>query len=124
MRCTKFSEIKADHLIPNRRLDLVIVDKKEKEKKGHCRPSGFCCPSGFQDEYQRKRKERQELRHFQRTFIWNFKLTVIPVVNGAFGGIPKGLIKGLKELEIEGAEIIKTTALLWLDRILRRVLET
>ena len=53
------------------------------------------------------------------------KVTVIPIVIGALGTIPKGLVKGLKELEIEGrAETIQTTALLRSTRILRRVLET
>ena len=43
---------------------------------------------------------------------------------GAVGTIPKGLIKGLEVLEISGrVEIIKTTNLLSLDRILRRVVE-
>ena len=30
------------------------------------------------------------------------KVTVIPVVIGALGTIPKGLVKGLKDLEIRG----------------------
>ena len=52
-------------------------------------------------------------------------LTVISIVIGALGTTPKGLIKGLEDLEIRGqVETIKTTALLRSDRILRRVLET
>ena len=46
-------------------------------------------------------------------------MTVIPTVIGALGIIPKGLLQGLKDLEI-----IKTTALLRSARILRRVLES
>ena len=39
--------------------------------------------------------------------------------------IPKGLVKGLEELEIKGqVETIQTTALLRSARILRRILET
>ena len=53
------------------------------------------------------------------------KVTVIPIVVGALGMIPKGLLEGLEDLEIRGkVEIIQTTALLRLARILRRVLET
>ena len=53
------------------------------------------------------------------------KVTVIAVEIGALGTIPKGLIKGLEDLEIKGqAEIIQTTVLLRSARILRRVLET
>ena len=57
--------------------------------------------------------------------LWEMKVTVIPIVIGAFGTIPKGLVVGLEELEIEGwAETIQTTALLRSARVLRRVLET
>ena len=52
------------------------------------------------------------------------KLTVIPTVIGEFRTIPKGMVKGLGELEIRGyVETIQTAALLRLARILRRVLE-
>ena len=53
------------------------------------------------------------------------KVTIIPIVIGAFATINKGLLKGLEDLEVgERMETIKTTALLRTDRILRRVLET
>ena len=53
------------------------------------------------------------------------KVTVIPIVIGAFGTVTKGLLKGLGELEVDGrVETIQTTALLKTSRILRRVLET
>ncbi len=52
-------------------------------------------------------------------------MTVIPIVIGALGTVMKGLIKGLKDLEIRSrVDSIKTTALLRSARILRRVLET
>ena len=39
------------------------------------------------------------------------KETVIPIVTGLLGTIPKSLVKELEELEIRGrAEIIQTTA--------------
>ena len=57
--------------------------------------------------------------------LWNMKVTIVPIVIGAFGTVTKGLLKGLKDLEIGGAvETIQTTALLKTARILRRVLET
>ena len=53
------------------------------------------------------------------------KVTMIPIVVGVLGIIPKGLVKGLEDLEIRRlAEIIQTTALLRSARILKRVLET
>ena len=53
------------------------------------------------------------------------KLTIIPIVIGAFGTVTKGLQKRLEDLEIaERGETIQTTALLRTARILRKVLET
>ena len=52
------------------------------------------------------------------------RVAVITIVIGALRTILKGLVKGLKDLEIGGqVETIKTTALLKSARILRRVLE-
>ena len=52
-------------------------------------------------------------------------MTVIPIVIGALGTIPKGLVKGLEVMEIDvQAKTIQTTALLISTRILRRVLKT
>ena len=57
--------------------------------------------------------------------LWNMKVTIVPIVIGAFGTVTKGLLKGLEDLEIGGrVETIQTTALLKTARILRRVLET
>ena len=53
------------------------------------------------------------------------KVTIIPIVIGAFGTVTKGLLKGLEDFEVGGrVETIQTTALLRTARILRRVLET
>ena len=53
------------------------------------------------------------------------KVTIIPIVIGAFDTVTKGLLKGLKDLEVCGrVETIQTTSLYKMARILRRVLET
>ena len=53
------------------------------------------------------------------------KVTIIPIVIGAFGTVTKGLLKGLEDLEVgDQVETTQTTALLKTARILRRVLET
>ena len=53
------------------------------------------------------------------------KVTIIPIVIGAFGMVTKGLLKGLEDLDVgDRVETIQTTALLKTARILRRVLET
>ena len=46
-------------------------------------------------------------------------MTVIPVVVGVPGTIPKGLVKGIEGLEIRDVEAIKTTAWQKSARILR-----
>ena len=57
--------------------------------------------------------------------LWNMKVTIIPIVIGAFGTVTKGLLKGLEDLEVGGrVDTIQTTALLKTARILRRVLKT
>ena len=53
------------------------------------------------------------------------KVTIVPIVIGAFSTITNGLLKGLEKLEVGGrVETIQMTALLRTARILRRVLET
>ena len=53
------------------------------------------------------------------------KVTIIPIVIGAFGTETKRLLKGLEDLEVGGqVETIQTTALLRMVKILRRVLDT
>ena len=57
--------------------------------------------------------------------LWNMKVTIIPIVIGAFGTVTKGLLKGLEDLEVGGrVETSQTTTLLRTARIPRRVLET
>ena len=34
--------------------------------------------------------------------LWNMKVTIIPIVIGAFGTVTKGLLKGLEDLEAGG----------------------
>ena len=53
------------------------------------------------------------------------KVTIVPIVIGAFGTVTKGLLKGLEDLEVGGRVVtIQTTALLRMARIPRWVLET
>ena len=53
------------------------------------------------------------------------KVTIVPIVIGAFGTITKGLLKGLEDLEVDArVETIQMTALLRMARILRKFQET
>ena len=56
---------------------------------------------------------------------WNIKVTIIQIVIGDLGTVPKGLIQAQEDSEItERVETIQTTELLTSARIQRRVLET
>ena len=51
--------------------------------------------------------------------LWNMKVTILPTVIGAFGTVTKGLLKGLKDLEVYGrVETIQTPTLLRTIRVL------
>ena len=51
--------------------------------------------------------------------LWNMKVTIIPIMVGAFGTVTKRLSKGLGDLEIiRRVETIQTTTLLRTTRIL------
>ena len=50
--------------------------------------------------------------------LWNMKVTILPIMIGAFGTVTKGLLKVLEDLDIAGwVETIQTTALLRTARI-------
>ena len=114
--------IQTDHLIPARRPDLIIINKK----KRICKIVDFAVPADHrikQKECEKKDKYLDLARELKK--LWNTQVTIIPSVIGAFGTATKGLLKGLEDLEVGGrVETIQTTALLRTSRILRRVLET
>ena len=115
-------EIKTDHLIPARRPDLVLINKKERT----CQLVDFAVPA----DHRVKLKENEKIDKYldlarELKKLWNMKVKVIPIVVGALGTVPKGLERGLENLEIRGRiDTIQNTALLQSARILRRVLET
>ena len=105
-----------DHLIPARRPDLIIINKKREFVK-------LSTLQNKSDESEKKDKYLDLARELKK--LWNMKVTIVSIVIGALGTITKGLLKGLEDLEVGGrVETIQTTALLRTARILRRVLET
>ena len=97
-------------------------NQKKKKKKRICKIVDIADPADHRinlKEYEKKEK-CLELKK-----LWNMKVTIVPVVNGAFGTITKGLLKGLEDLEVgRRVETIQMTALPRMSRILRWVLET
>ena len=114
--------IKTDHLIPARRPDLIIINKR----KRICKIVDFAVPVDHiinLKESEKKDKYLDLARELKK--LWNMKVKFVPIVIGALGTVTKGLLKGLEDLDVgRRVETIQTTALLRTARILRRVLET
>ena len=117
-------EIQTDPLISARRPDLIIINKKK--KKIICKIVNFAIPADHRiklKDFEKKDNYLDLARVLKK--LRNMKLTIVPLVIGAFGPITKGLLKGLEDLEADGrVETIQITAFLRTARILRRVLET
>ena len=92
--------MQTDHLIPNRRLDLTIINKK----KRICKIVDFAVPVDHRinlKESEKKDKYLDLARELKK--LWNMKVTIVPIVIGALGTITKGTItKDLEDLEIGG----------------------
>ena len=100
----------------------MIVNKKQKT----CRILSFVflADDRVKLEEGRKRNKYLDLARELKN-LWNMKVMVMLIVIGALGTVTKGLVKGLKELEIrKQVEIIQMTTLLRSARIQRRILET
>ena len=117
--------IQTDHLIPARKPDLIIINKKKKKKR-ICKIVDFAVPGDHRinlKESEKKDKYLDLARKLKK--LWNMKVMIVPIGIGALGTITKGLLKGLEDLKVGGrVETIQTTVLLRTARILRRVLET
>ncbi len=98
--------------------------QQQQQQKTICKIVDFAVPADHRiklkecenkDKYLDLDKELKKLR--------NMKVTIVPIMIGAFGTVTKGLLKGLDDLEVGGrVETIQTTALLRTARIPRSVL--
>ena len=115
-------KIQTDQLIPARRSDLIIINKKKKNYK----IVDFAVPVDHRinlKESEKKDKYLDLARELKK--LWNMKVRIVPIVIGALGTITKGLLKGLEDMEVGGrVETIQRIVLLRTARILRRVQET
>ena len=92
--------IQTDHLIPARRPDLIIINKR----KRICKIVDFAVPGDQRinlKENEQKDKNLDLTRELKKN-TWNMKVTIMPIVIGALGTIIKGVLKGLEDLEIGG----------------------
>ena len=82
-------EIQRDLLISARRPDLVIINKKKKKKK-KCRIEDFAFPSDHRVKVKENENKDEYLDlAWKLKKLWNMKVTVIPIVIGAFGTVTK-----------------------------------
>ena len=113
-------DIHTDHRISARRPDLDNNQQKLAKLLTLLVPADHRIK---RKESEKKDKYLDLARELKKQ--WNLKVTIVPIVIGAFDTITKGLLKGLEDLEVGGrVEIIQMTALLRTARILRRVLNT
>ena len=88
--------IPTDLLIPARRPDLIIINKKERI----CKIVNFADPVYHRinlKECEKRDKCLDLARELKK--LWNMKVTIVPIVIGALGTITKGLLKGLEDFE-------------------------
>ena len=104
--------IQTDHLISTRRPDLIMINNKNIYI--YCKIVDFAFPADHRIKLKESEKKDKYLDLAgELKKLWNMKVTIIPIVIGAFGTVTKGLLKGLEDLEVGGRmETIKTTALL------------
>ena len=111
-----------DHLISTRKPDIIVIN----QKKRTCKIVDFAVLADYRiklKEIEKKDKYLNLARELKK--LWNMKVTIMPIMIGAFGTVTKGLLKELEDLKVGGrVETIQTTALLRTVRILRRVLDT
>ena len=77
--------IHMDHRISSRRLDLIIINQKKKEK-GICKIVDFAVPADHRiklKECEKKDKYLDLARELKK--LWNMQVTVMPIIIGAFG---------------------------------------
>ena len=85
-------DIQTDHLISARRPDLIIIDKKKKI----CKIVDFAVPADHRiklKEYEKRDKYLDLAIELKK--LWNMKVTIRPIVIGAFGTVTiNRIIKG------------------------------
>ena len=113
--------VQTDRKLDHNRPDITIIFKEKKE----CQLIDIACPGDIRVES----KETQKIETYidlgiELKRLWKLKkISIIPVVIGALGTIPKRLEKFMKEIGTEvKIGLLQKSVLLGTARILRRVL--
>ena len=92
-------DIYTNHQISAKRPDLIIMN----EKKIICKMVDFAVPADYRinlKECEKKYKYLDLARELKK--LRNVKVTIVPMVTGAFGTVTKGLLKDLEDMEVGG----------------------
>ena len=96
-----------------------------KLSKKTCQVVDFAVQGDHGVKLKESERRNKYQNHATKKNHLDMKVTVIPMIIGALGTIPKEMINGLEDLEIrERVETIQTTGLMRSVRILTRVLES
>ena len=90
-------DVHTDHLITPRRPNLIIINKKKRT----CKVVDIAVPADHRIKLKECEKKDNYLdlgRELKK--LWNMKVTIIPIVIGAFGTVTKRLLKWLEDLEV------------------------
>ena len=68
----------------------------------------FAVPADQRIKLKESKKKKKYLdRDRELEKLWNVKVTIVPVIIGAFGTVSKGFLKGLEDLGTGGREELK-----------------
>ncbi len=86
-----------DHLISARRPDLIIISNNNNKKKKNriCKIVEFAFMADHRiklKEYEKKDKYLDLARELKK--LWNMKVTIIPIIIGAFGKVTSSVATG------------------------------
>ena len=101
-------QMQTDHLIPSRRPDFVLINKKKKRRRERTCQVDFTVPADHRVKIKERKKRVKYL-----SLTKELKKTVEHAGDGVFGTVSKGLKRGLALMEIGGRiETIQITVLL------------
>ena len=91
-------------------------NQQQQQKKRTCKIVDFAVPADHRiklKESEKKDKYLDLAREWKKKQqLWNMKVTIIPIVIGAFGTVTKGLLTGLEDLKFGGlVETIQTNSI-------------
>ena len=96
-KMTHINSIRTDHLLLARRPDLITINKK----KRICKIIDIAVPADHIINLKECAKKDKYLNlAWELIKLWNMKVTILPILIGAFGTTIKGLLKGLEDWKL------------------------